>query len=68
MWASLQGASVLFFPEGTRSKDGKMASFKKVLLIHTTSFLRTAGIPVMKRAYSDKSLCGWRLVVHCSWH
>jgi 1-acyl-sn-glycerol-3-phosphate acyltransferase len=24
-----QGASVLFFPEGTRSKDGKMASFKK---------------------------------------
>ena len=25
-----QGASVLFFPEGTRSKDGKMASFKKV--------------------------------------
>lgn len=25
-----QGASVLFFPEGTRSKDGKMAAFKKV--------------------------------------
>ena len=26
-----QGASVLFFPEGTRSKDGKMDAFKKVL-------------------------------------
>ncbi len=25
-----KGASVLFFPEGTRSKDGKMAEFKKV--------------------------------------
>lgn len=25
-----KGASVLFFPEGTRSKDGKMADFKKV--------------------------------------
>ena len=25
-----QGASVLFFPEGTRSKDGRMADFKKV--------------------------------------
>lgn len=24
-----QGASVLFFPEGTRTKDGKMAAFKK---------------------------------------
>lgn len=24
-----QGASVLFFPEGTRSKDGKMHEFKK---------------------------------------
>lgn len=24
-----QGASVLFFPEGTRSKDGKMHAFKK---------------------------------------
>lgn len=24
-----KGASVLFFPEGTRSKDGKMAAFKK---------------------------------------
>jgi 1-acyl-sn-glycerol-3-phosphate acyltransferase len=24
------GASVLFFPEGTRSKDGKMHEFKKV--------------------------------------
>eukprot|EP01018_Ginkgo_biloba_P012089 Gb_21284 [translate_table: standard] len=24
-----QGASVLFFPEGTRTKDGKMATFKK---------------------------------------
>ena len=24
-----QGASVLFFPEGTRSKDGRMADFKK---------------------------------------
>ena len=27
-----KGASVLFFPEGTRSKDGKMAEFKKVSL------------------------------------
>ena len=26
-----KGASVLFFPEGTRSKDGKMADFKKVM-------------------------------------
>ena len=25
-----KGASVLFFPEGTRSKDSKMAEFKKV--------------------------------------
>ena len=25
-----KGASVLFFPEGTRSKDGRMAEFKKV--------------------------------------
>ena len=25
----LNGASVLFFPEGTRSKDGKMHAFKK---------------------------------------
>ena len=25
-----QGASVLFFPEGTRSKDGRMYGFKKV--------------------------------------
>ena len=25
-----KGCSVLFFPEGTRSKDGKMAEFKKV--------------------------------------
>jgi hypothetical protein len=25
-----KGASVLFFPEGTRSKDGRMADFKKV--------------------------------------
>jgi len=24
------GCSVLFFPEGTRTKDGKMAAFKKV--------------------------------------
>jgi 1-acyl-sn-glycerol-3-phosphate acyltransferase len=30
LWILPQGASVLFFPEGTRSKDGKMASFKKV--------------------------------------
>ena len=27
-----KGASVLFFPEGTRSKDGRMAEFKKVTL------------------------------------
>ena len=26
---------MLFFPEGTRSKDGKMASFKKVLPLHS---------------------------------
>ena len=25
------GCSVLFFPEGTRTKDGKMAAFKKVM-------------------------------------
>lgn len=25
------GCSVLFFPEGTRTTDGKMAAFKKVL-------------------------------------
>lgn len=31
-----KGASVLFFPEGTRSKDGKMADFKKVHLYHCT--------------------------------
>ena len=34
---SPQGASVLFFPEGTRSKDGKMASFKKVRLLQGPS-------------------------------
>ena len=28
-----KGCSVLFFPEGTRSKDGKMAEFKKVTFI-----------------------------------
>ena len=27
--SALQGASVLFFPEGTRSKDGRMHAFKK---------------------------------------
>ena len=38
-----KGASVLFFPEGTRSKDGRMADFKKVpfyrnlLCLHKTS-------------------------------
>lgn len=26
------GCSVLFFPEGTRTTDGKMAAFKKVML------------------------------------
>ena len=31
-----KGAPVLFFPEGTRSKDGKMAEFKKVTLSAST--------------------------------
>ena len=37
-----QGASVLFFPEGTRSKDGKMAAFKKVL--------RRSSLPCVRQA------------------
>ena len=33
-----QGASVLFFPEGTRSKDGRMADFKKVRLHRNNAY------------------------------
>lgn len=36
--ATPQGASVLFFPEGTRSKDGKMAAFKKASDRQSSSF------------------------------
>mmetsp|Transcript_14175 Transcript_14175/g.42773 ORF Transcript_14175/g.42773 Transcript_14175/m.42773 type:complete len:341 (-) Transcript_14175:1423-2445(-) len=38
-----QGASVLFFPEGTRTKDGKMAAFKKGAF----SVAVKAGVPVV---------------------
>jgi 1-acyl-sn-glycerol-3-phosphate acyltransferase len=33
------GCSVLFFPEGTRTKDGKMAAFKKVCMVLSCLFL-----------------------------
>ncbi len=32
------GCSVLFFPEGTRTKDGKMAAFKKVCMVSSCLF------------------------------
>ena len=38
-----RGASVLFFPEGTRSKDGKMHAFKKGAF----SVAAKAGVPVI---------------------
>lgn len=38
-----RGASVLFFPEGTRSKDGKMHAFKKGAF----SVAAKAGVPVV---------------------
>ena len=34
------GCSVLFFPEGTRTKDGKMAAFKKVCMVLSLSSYR----------------------------
>lgn len=39
----LQGASVLFFPEGTRSKDRKMGGFKKGAF----SVAVKAGVPIV---------------------
>lgn len=38
-----RGASVLFFPEGTRSKDGKMHAFKKGAF----SVAAKAGVPII---------------------
>ena len=47
-----QGASVLFFPEGTRSKDGRMHGFKKGAF---------SGV----HARSEAPFCSARLAVGC---
>lgn len=56
-----QGASVLFFPEGTRSKDGRMHAFKKGAF----SVAAKAKVCVDGLGCSFRSCCGcccWRSV------
>lgn len=49
------GCSVLFFPEGTRTTDGKMAAFKKVIpfcLGTLKCLLHALGKPVLMTKWS----------------